>query len=78
VGSTVAQRENNGEVWHSNGSGGLPREMTEWVTGGISVLKIKFYPQAPPPSAHIWLFWRNKKTSSFIFGRNIAPVKIVP
>jgi hypothetical protein len=43
VGSTVAQCENNDEKWHSNGSGGLPREMTDWATGGISVLKIKFY-----------------------------------
>jgi hypothetical protein len=31
---SVAQRENNGKGWHSNGSGGLPREMTEWATGG--------------------------------------------
>jgi hypothetical protein len=31
----------------------------------------------PPPVAHLRLFWR-EKILSFIFGRNIARVKIVP
>jgi hypothetical protein len=52
-----------------------PREMSEGATA-VSHVKNQFFSREREKYAHG--FSGGKKTSSFIFGRNIARVKIVP